>query len=242
MPASVVERVGPRLGHLGQRGVVEDDVGRQVVRARDLGAPGLERGEALERRRRRAAAAAACRARAADAAPRLRVPRRAPALRLASRSSSVHLAAQHRARRSSVSASVLYSPSVAQVAERDQLAQHARATAPRDTSAPMPKVLSALVAVLRRPSRSPCRAARRSGGRRRSCWPRVLLEAVDAGERLARGLGRVPGRGRRAGSCRSCRSGAGCSPRRSRRAGARAGSRAPRPAPAARRACRAGRA
>src|ERR1019366_9095444 len=43
-----VERSRLHLGHLGERGVVEDDVGRQVVRAGDLGAPCLQRREAFE--------------------------------------------------------------------------------------------------------------------------------------------------------------------------------------------------
>ena len=104
-------------------------------------------------------------------------PRAATSCRAAaSRSARAAAAAPRRAARrarSSVSSSVLYSPSVCRWPSAISWRSTARHCA-SPTSAPMPKVLTALRGRAARPCRSPCRAARRSGGRRRSagrrCW------------------------------------------------------------------------
>ena len=138
MPASASSEAGRARGHLGQRGVVEDDVGGQVVLARDLGAPGLQAAKRALRLRRRAAAAAACR-RVAARAPRALAPCALRA-RAATRSSS-GTSPRSTARALSVSASVCTRPRCARGRARSAGAARARHCASL-RSAPMPKVLS----------------------------------------------------------------------------------------------------
>ena len=124
MPCRSCSDCGARCGDGRQRGVVKDHVGRQVVRARHLGAPGLQRGESQLRRivqrprRPRAAGAALPRAAARAAFAGWRGARLAQL--------HLQLALAARAREPSVSCSVLNAcASTATRADRDQLAQHA---------------------------------------------------------------------------------------------------------------------
>ena len=210
---------GAVRAHLGERGVVEHDVGRRL-RAR--------RAQSARLQARRSADRPASSSGSGGGARRRGTHRRAEPAAWARRRRAA-AAGPHRAAPCAcarVGSSVLYSPG-AQVAERDQLAQHG-APLVSDRSAPMPNVDRSARGGAR-PCRSSCRAGRRSGARRRSAgrrcwWKRRMHDNAFARGPVASHVGGVL-----AVVARFCRAGSRAgSPRRSTRAAARAGSRGPR--------------
>ena len=180
--------------------------------ARHLGAPGLQRGEArqagvVQRQRRRLVLA-----RRGAAALRLPACARAAARRSARAAAAAPRRAAPRARSASAPA----------CCTRPRLRRWPSAISWRSTprhcasltSAPMPKVRQRARGRTAPPCRSPCRAARRSGGRRRSAGRRAGGSGRCSSAPCARPRSR-PRWPAGAGSCRSSPQGR-ARPRRSR--------------------------